>query len=87
VSIPSQSVLPLQDLPRDDAHSQEGAETAEHQSNDSSGGEAAWEWCRALVLALEVHKVDGVARRVALGGCSTVAAGLVVIVGDLQRTL
>jgi hypothetical protein len=87
VSITSQSVLPLQSLPRDDAHSQESAETAEHQSNDSSGGEAAWEWCRALVLALEIHEVDGITCRVALCGCSTVAAGLVVIVGDLQRTL
>lgn len=77
----------MQNLPRDKAHSQESTKAAEHQSNDSSSGEATWQWCRALVIALEVQEVDGVTGRVALGGCATVTAGLVVIVRDYQCTL
>lgn len=85
--VTGQCILSVQDSPRDDAHSQESAEAAEHQSNNASGGEATWQRCWAFVLALEVHEVDGVARRVALSGCATVTAGLVVVVGDPQRTL
>ena len=77
----------MQNLPREIAHSQESTKAAEHQSNDSSGGEATWQWRRALVLALEIHEVDGVTRRVALGRSATVAAGLVVIFRDRQCTL
>lgn len=77
----------MQNLPRDDAHSQESAEAAEHESNNSSGGEATWQWCGTLVLALEIHEVDGVACRVALGRSATVTAGLVVIFRDRQCTL
>ena len=79
--------MPIPNLPRDDAHSQESTEAAEDQSNDSSSGEATWQWCRALVLTLEVQEVDGVTRCIALGWSATVAACLIVIVGDLQGTL
>lgn len=87
MSVTSQSILPSPNSPRNDAHSQESAEAAEYQSNDSSGGEAAWQWRRALVLALEIHEIDGVASRITLGGSATVAAGLEMIFGDDQRTL
>lgn len=82
-----QMSLSTWNLPRDDTHSKESAEAAEHQSDDSSGGKATRQWCWALVLAFEIEEVDGVARRITLGGCATVATSLVVVIRDLQCAL
>lgn len=43
-----------ENLPRNDTHTQESTEAAEHQSDDSSGREATRQWSRAFVFTLQV---------------------------------
>ena len=65
--------------PCDDRHSQESANTAENESDNAPSGEARWQWCYHLILAVEVVYVKCIASRVATDLYTTRAAHVVVV--------
>ena len=77
----------MEDLPGNDRHTKEGADTAEHKSDYPSSSETCGQRSNALILAFEVENVGRVACGIASKWCASCAAHIIVVLRDCQILL
>lgn len=77
----------MRDLPSNDRDAKEGADAAEHKSNDASSRKAGWQRSDTPVLVFQVKDIDRVASSIAFERRLSCTTDIIVILRHCQALL